>query len=82
MRDEFEWTDVVEGWRAEAGQAIAPAKANTPKPAARQAHPNEFSKQKKAMKKADPYSTIKTHQADLLGLYGQVNKRIRWMPRQ
>ena len=73
------WT---EGALAKAGQAIDPAKTNTPKPVARQAHPNEFSKQKKAMKKADPYSTVKTHQADLLGLYGQVNKRIRWMPRQ
>jgi hypothetical protein len=51
------WKD---GAPAKAGQAIAPAKANTPKPAARQAHPNEFSKQKKAMKKADPYSTVKT----------------------
>jgi hypothetical protein len=73
------WT---EGALAKAGQAIDRAKTNTPKPAARQAHPNEFSKQKKAMKKADPYSTVKMHQADLLGLYGQVNKRIRWMPRQ
>jgi hypothetical protein len=51
------WT---EGAPAKAGQAIAPEKASTPKPAARQAHPNEFSKQKKAMKKADPYSTVKT----------------------
>jgi hypothetical protein len=48
------------GAPAKAGQAIAPAKANAPKPAARQAHPNEFSKQKKAMKKADPYGTKKT----------------------
>jgi len=49
-----------EGAPAKAGQAIAPAKAKTPKPDARQARPNEFSKQKKAMKKADPYGTVKT----------------------
>ena len=49
-----------EGAPAKAGQAIDPAKANTPKHAARQARPNEFSKQKKAMKKADPYGTVKT----------------------
>jgi hypothetical protein len=48
------------GAPAKAGQAIEPAKANTPKAAARQAQSNEFSKQKKAMKKADPYSTVKT----------------------
>ena len=53
-------------------------------------------KQKKAIKKADTYNTIKTRcwieprgnfrdktvKTDLFGLYGQVNKRIRWMPRQ
>jgi hypothetical protein len=39
------WKD---GAPAKAGQAIAPAKANTPKPAARQAHPNEFSKAEKS----------------------------------
>jgi hypothetical protein len=35
----------------------------TGRPAAHKAHPNEFSKQKKAMKKADPYGTVKTHAA-------------------
>ena len=53
-------------------------------------------KQKKAIKKADTYNAIKTRcwieprgnfrektvKTDLFGLYGQVNKRIRWMPRQ
>ena len=54
-----------------------------------------FLKQKKiAIKFAGLYDTItnferidnvnigEMHKADLLGLYGQVNKRIRWMPRQ
>jgi hypothetical protein len=30
----------------------------------------------------NPPGTKTGNSADLLGLYGQVNKRIRWMPRQ
>ena len=55
-----------------------------------QEHKNEFSNRKKRLRKADRYNTASetlsygniAQRADLLGLYGQVNKRIRWMPRQ
>ena len=48
------------------------------------------SQTEKAIKKADRYNTASetlrhgniAQRTDLLGLYGQVNKRIRGMPRQ